>query len=187
LYRIDYWIVKHYCSDTSLGLHIQVSKVVQALIFVPLTIHTILFQQVSQMRDGAWNRVINKLSFVLAALYTVAALFIFLFGDFFIELFWGSAFKGMKLPLLLTMPGVCFLGISYLHSGVVSGMHQLKFNMAIAVFCFLLIVMLDLSLIPRWGINGAAVANSICFLIMFLLYTAGSGTGYRFKPVAFKK
>src|SRR6202042_3662537 len=43
VYRVDYWFVKRFCSDNELGNYIQVSKIVQLFLILPLTIASIVF------------------------------------------------------------------------------------------------------------------------------------------------
>lgn len=169
LYRIDYWIVEKYCSPKELGIYIQASKALQVLLLLPVFLHGVLFQQFSKAIDHA-HEVINKLVLWLILFYLATGLVSYFFGPMFISLLWGYPYSGLYQPLIRSFPGAFFLAISYLFSALFSAAGFIRFNVIIALVTLIVMLILDISLIPKHGINGAAWASSAGYLFMLLFY-----------------
>jgi O-antigen/teichoic acid export membrane protein len=46
-----------------------------------------------------------------------------------------------------------------------AGIGQVNINRQGSVVCFVVILILDLVLIPKWGITGAAIASSVGYIV----------------------
>jgi len=102
--------------------------------------------------------------------YLLGGLFIFAFGRLLILFLWGNEYNEMYEPLILTMPGIIFLAISYLFSPIFSGSGRLSYNIIICLLTLMVVVLFNFLLIPGWGIKGAAVATTAGFAVMMVLY-----------------
>lgn len=76
----------------------------------------------------------------------------------------------MYWPLIIMMPGIIFLAVSYIFSPIFAGKGKVNYNVYISLVTLALVVACNFLLIPEWGIEGAAFATSIGFLAMMILY-----------------
>src|SRR5687767_7955899 len=169
MYRIDYWFVDRYCTDKSLGNYIQVSRLGQLLILPSVIIAQALFTQASKENITFETQSFGKIVRVMLFCYFLAAVFLFLFGEPVILYVWGNEFDEMYEPLMITLPGIIFLSVSYLFSPIFAGHGKVSYNVLIALLTLVVVVICNLLLVPVWGINGAAVSTSIGFLVMMIL------------------
>lgn len=169
LYRVDYWFVEHYCDAKSLGNYIQVSRLGQLLILPSAIIAGTLFPQASQENVSFRASSFGKIVRVLFFSYSLAAVFLFLFGKEVILFLWGKGFDEMYEPLIIIMPGILFLAVSYLFSPLFAGRGKVSYNVFIALVTLVVVIAGNFLLVPEWGINGAAASTSFGFLVMMIL------------------
>ena len=68
------------------------------------------------------------------------------------------------------LPGYFFWAAVIYFAAYFSWQGKFSYNLLCSSCCFAVILLADLLLIPRYGIHGAAVANSIAYTTVFLLY-----------------
>lgn len=170
LYRIDYWFVEYYCSEKSLGNYIQVSKLGQMLVLPAGMIAAILFPQASKENISFQSAQFAKLVKGIFGLYLLAALAVLALGKITISFLWGNEYDEMYLPLLIIMPGIICLAVSFLFSPIFSGKGKPVYNFYICLFTLLVVVISNFVFVPLWGIKGAALATSAGFFVMLSMY-----------------
>ncbi|MFA5076881.1 MAG: flippase [Candidatus Micrarchaeia archaeon] len=84
-------------------------------------------------------------------------------------LFYGSAYASGALVLSIFTIGVFLRTASTVHSSVLAAMRLMKVELGIAVFGALLNVVLNVLLIPGYGMEGAAFASAIALISVSLL------------------
>ena len=180
LYRIDYWFVEYYCSPKALGNYIQVSRVCQLLILPCVIMAGTLFPESSKAKFSFETPAFRKLAKLIVAGYSLIALGIWILGRPIILFLWGADYDQMYEPLMLTMPGVLFLGISYLFSPTFAGKGSITYNVIISFLSLIVVLIANFVLVPVWGINGAALATTIGFAAMMILYFIFAAVKYQF-------
>ena len=100
-----------------------------------------------------------------------------LFGPFFIPLVYGQDYQGSVAPFLLLLPGVAFLTVYRLLTRYWVAIDRQRVNIVLQFTSMPLNVGLNLWLIPRHGILGAALASVISYTfegivmaVIFMLY-----------------
>ncbi len=84
-------------------------------------------------------------------------------GPVAIRLLYGSAFAGSVPPFLLLLPGVCALAINNILSAYLAGVGRIETIVFVAGVGLTSNILLNLILIPRYGISGAALSSSLCY------------------------
>ncbi len=180
LYRIDYWFVEYYCTPKALGNYIQVSRVGQLLILPSIIMAGTLFPQSSKQGFSFESTIFKKLIWRVAFVYLLAGIFVLVFGRWIISFLWGGDYNLMYEPLVITMPGILFLAISYLFSPTFAGKGKLSYNIYISVFSLVVVIMCNFLMVPTWGIIGAAIATTVGFAVMIILYFIFAGIKHQF-------
>lgn len=88
------------------------------------------------------------------------------FGSALIWFAYGPRFHEAVVPMLILLPGVWMLGIGFVVQGDLGGRGRPGISSAVAALSAAVTVVLDLTLIPVLGVNGAALA-SVCAYATF--------------------
>jgi O-antigen/teichoic acid export membrane protein len=94
----------------------------------------------------------------LAAIIGIAAL-----GPVVISVAYGSAFEPAIVPMLIVLPGMWFVGTGTVVAAALSGRGRPGLASALSGLAVAMTVVLDLALIPAFGVNGAAVASLVSY------------------------
>jgi O-antigen/teichoic acid export membrane protein len=70
----------------------------------------------------------------------------------------------------LMLPGYFFWGSVIYFGAFVSATGKFSYNLVGSTLCFTLILFTDIILIPLYGIEGAAFANSVCYIVIYFVY-----------------
>ncbi|PWT96645.1 MAG: hypothetical protein C5B52_15255 [Bacteroidetes bacterium] len=172
VYRIDYWFVSWYCSAADLGNYIQVSKLVQIFLLIPIIIASVIFPYIASGKTKESVAQVKSICHLLCLLFSIACLFLAIAGMKLFPLLFGSSFDKMYEPFLLVIPGILSLAIYTPVSAYFSGVNKVRMNIYSSCIGLVVIVVGDLIWIPKFGIRAAALVSSIgyftclCFSII---------------------
>lgn len=159
-------------NDTDVGVYqitVQISKVVSVLLMV---FNTVFAPQISRLHHQGKREELKKLYIKatrLLALYSLIATFLLLTCSKIILYIFGTEFLQGQTALILRSVGQ-FLNISV--GGVwlmLSMTGKPKFQMYANIFAFIINIVLNLVLIPVYGINGAAFASMISIILISIV------------------
>lgn len=145
---------------------------------------------VSHLMEGDSEKIHYILKMVLKITPFIGlyfSLFLFLFPSAPILILFGSKWVGLvELPLLILVFGYIPLSLGNYLGTVLSGAGKVKELLKASFYLSIAIIFLSLLLIPRYGAAGAALANTITYLLMVLLYGSVLKSLTKFKyPVLF--
>lgn len=180
--RLDVFFVTAFLGFTELGYYaisVQMAEVVYQLASVFATIR--LPQTASGSKADA-DRSFPAISRQLILTSFLIALLVAAGGIALIQIFLPD-FKPSIVALLLLLPGTISLGLAHLYFAELGGRGRPGYGTMIIVINTLTMIVLDLWLIPVWGINGAALASSIVYAMGFSFALVAvqreSGVGFR--------
>ena len=162
-YRADYWLINYFRSESELGIFSQANRFAQMLWVLPNILAAMLIPLIAAP-GGDFNekgvirlvRVINYSNILVIGIIIVVALLTY-------DLFLPASFSAGLFPLLLMIPGYYFFCINILLAAFFSSRRLLWVNLIGSFLCFIVIILADLILIPPFGIQGAAIADSIAY------------------------
>ncbi len=161
-YRMDFWFIDFYGSKKDVGLYSLASKIAQLWWVLPQICAAVFFPLISlgNISDLFFKKVLVKI-LLLSVITGIVAKFIY---PYFIIFFVGKEFSESFLPFILLLPGVIFFSVNILLSAKYSGEGGVLINFKSSLFCFIVILIFNVLLIPKFGINGAAIASSIAYI-----------------------
>lgn len=181
--RIDVLFVSHILGATSLGLYAVSVSIAEILLMVPDAVNRpFLPIRLGLHKKDAKSVTPIVIRYVLFIMVLVC-LCVAVGGKLIILILFGRKFLPAYSPVLWLLPGVLALSIyNFLKADMYS--HNLpgfvSRTSVITLFCNLLFNYL---LIPRFGINGAAISSSISYglatLILLIKSVRLSGNSYR--------
>ena len=174
--RIDQVMIKHMLDAHELGLYAAATKVYEGWIVIPYAISISLMPAIVKLKSSSPEQYEINMSRLLALVFwpgvLVAIISTFL-GKWIIEITFGPEFINAGHVLAIVMWTAAFAAIGSVTARylTVEGMEK---KIAFRTFVALIInVLLNLVLIPIYGIEGAAIATLITILIAnyFINYT----------------
>jgi len=180
-YRVDMLMVAHFLSVSFVGYYSISVAMAEALWYFPAAVGTIILSRTPRLSLDEANKttpVICRNTFFITIL---AALALFGMSRYVVLLFFGSEFLPAVRPLWYLLPGVVALSICKVLSNELTGRGKPMINTLIAGASLTVNVPLNLLLIPRMGIAGAAVASTVSYsvsavvtLVIFMVISGNS-------------
>ncbi|MEO6549158.1 MAG: hypothetical protein ABIN94_14230 [Ferruginibacter sp.] len=168
LYRIDYWFVEQFCSAEDLGNYIQVSKIGQLFFVLPTILASAIFPLTARGGEHLLKELLVVLSRSLLWLYAVACFFLILFGNQLFLFVFGKSFTKMYHAFLFLVPGILSLSMLFTLTAYYAGKNKISINIAGALLALLFVITGDCFLIPKYGINAAALVSSLGYFIYLI-------------------
>jgi len=167
-YRLDMYIVALFLSAAQVGIYSVAVRFSEILWIIPNALGIVIAQRAASRSWEEVNRItasVTRLTLAIMAISCVAWAFL---GKMLIPLFYGQAFSEAVDALLWLLPGTLLLGLwKNLLNDVVSRGYPLLKTLSSGAGVGATILF-DLLLIPKYGIEGAAVASSIAYAIATL-------------------
>jgi len=179
--RMDVFFVAFFLGFTALGYYaiaVQMAEVVYRLAGIFATIR--LPETASRSKTEA-DQTFPRVSRQLIFLSILGVFIVALGGVAFIRILL-PAFQPSIPALLLLLPGSAFLGLANLYFAELGGRGRAGYGSTIITVNSVIMVILDLLIIPLWGINGAAIASTFVYAMgfTFAIYAVQRESGIRF-------
>jgi O-antigen/teichoic acid export membrane protein len=189
-YRLDIFLVGFFLSPFEIGIYTTATGLAEKLWEFPHAIRTVLLYRVaSESEDKRSARTTMQVTRFIAVFMALICVVLAVFSYPLIFILYGSEYLSAAWPLVFLMPGVWALSIGKLLSIHLAGIGKPEIATAGAFISLIVTVVLDLILIPRIGILGAATASSIAYTISTIFYLIAflNITQNRFRDVLFIK
>jgi O-antigen/teichoic acid export membrane protein len=170
-YRVDLFLVASFRNFHDVGLYAVAVSVAQITWLVSTAAATVLLPRVaSQQHDVArMGQIAARVGRITLVACVLTALGLAVAGHPLLREVYGPSYEPAIQALLLLLPGVAALGFAAALSAFIAGIGRPGVNLLIAGGALVVTLAADLSLIPRLGIDGAAIASSISYLVTALL------------------
>lgn len=169
----DVLMLGKYETERNIGVYNAAFKIGYLTLFFVMSMGSIIITDMSEHYNNknfkALHKTIKKATQITAVLTLPLAIFIFIFSEFLLQLF-GAEFTDGKTTLIL-------ITIGALYNAMTGNVDQLL-NMTgqqitvrnVMFVGFLINVILNLFLIPLYGINGAALSSLIVNIIVSTIF-----------------
>ena len=165
--RADLLVVNHFRDASEAGVYSVASQFALLLMLLPSVIATLLFPRITAEQDAGGETTCS------VTRYTTLIMFLCCLGavplSLLLPLVYGSEFSDSTLLLWILLPGVYLMG---LESVLVQHFNALGLPRAIPVYWLITLILnlvLVFALVPRYGAQGAAIASSISYALIFAL------------------
>jgi O-antigen/teichoic acid export membrane protein len=162
-YRLDGLIVNGLKGVTLLGYYSVATAMAETLTYGAVGFALVLFPQVSSVDKKEADRITPVVCRNAVFLTLAGAVIMFVASRELILLIFGPAMTPALVPLWLLLPGIVFMAAAKVISSYLSGIGKPIYTTYIAAGAVIVTVVLDLALIPPYGISGAAIASTITY------------------------
>ena len=188
-YRVDIFFVKNYSGLAAVGTYTVAVWLAQIVWLVPNALASLVLRTVAERegsdsmeRVAAVTRATLALSFAIGIALAVA-------GTLGIAPVFGRAFHGSVPALLLLTPGTILFCPTIVLSAYLNGIQRQAWTTWVACVALVVTGALNLLLVPRIGIEGAAIASTCSYTAstvatLFLVRSLNPGMSLRSLLVA---
>jgi len=166
-YRLDTFFVNYFIGPGAVGIYSVSVGLAELLWHFPNAVGFVIFPKAAATKPEVMNIFTPRVFRITLGVTTLGAIGLVLLGKPFIQLIYSLAFVGAYVPMLALLPGVVLLGGAKVLTNEIAGRGYPHYNSLSAGVAFILTVIFDLILIPRFGILGAALASTIAYTTIF--------------------
>lgn len=173
-YRTDVYLVNLFMSPAYTGVYWVAIQMAERMWIIANVVSTVLIPRLSQLHTEEEKRlaitpIVTR--FVLGTTI-LACLLLALISKPFIYLLFGEAFAGARMALLLLLPGVLAGSVMKVISNDFAARGKPEINSAVSAVTVVVNIVANVLLIPRYGINGGAIAATISYVISLAMKLA---------------
>nr|WP_255168971.1 polysaccharide biosynthesis C-terminal domain-containing protein [Natrononativus amylolyticus] len=175
LYHVDILLLRIFVGSTQTGYYKAALVVAEFLWFAPIAVQMVYLQSSSEMWTKGEYAEINSL-ISQTTRYTLLFTLLIAIGIAsltrpFIQAYFGPDFTPAALPLLILLPGSLGLALARPIYAIGQGKGDLQPLLYATGTAASINIVLNLALIPTYGMTGAAAATSIGYGSMFVFHT----------------
>lgn len=183
LYHVDIVMLRGITGSETTGFYKAALQLAEYLWIVPIALQLLLLHSSatlwSENRTDEITDLSTRVTRYSVLLVTLMAIGIAVLADRFVPLYYGSEFTAAVGPLLLLLPGAVGFAIARPLQAISQGSGRLKALIAATGAGAGMNLVLNATLIPVYGMYGAAAATSFSYGSMFALYVwAARHIGY---------
>jgi O-antigen/teichoic acid export membrane protein len=165
-YRLDIFFIKGYLGLGALGRYTVAVGLAQFLWLIPSALSSLVMRAAAE--QGGTMRVLQRTAEVTRfCLWLSAAggVALIIAAEVALTAVFGSDFEGSVHPLVILVPGVVLFCPTIILSAYLNGIRRQLYTTWVAGGSLVLTVVLNVLLLPRIGIAGAAVASSAAYTV----------------------
>ena len=173
LFHIDIVMVRTLVGDEATGYYRAALALAEYLWIVPIVLQTLLLHSTASLWSEGKTDEITEISGRITR-YNVLLVLVMAIGmaalaHRLVPLYYGADFVVATIPLLLLLPGAIGFAVARPLQAICQGSGDLRPLITAVAIAATLNVVLNATLIPLYGMNGAAVATSTSYGSMFVL------------------
>lgn len=162
-YRLDMLLIAVFLAPAAVGLYSIAVGIAEKLFMFSGALAIVLFPKISSLSDFEATAFTPKVARHTFFLMIIASLLLAVLATPLIKIIFGQTFLPLVLPLLILLPGIIAFGIGGVLAADLCGRGKPEFAFYSSLTCLIVNVILNILLIPKWGISGAAFASTISY------------------------
>ncbi|MDA9898145.1 flippase [Flavobacteriales bacterium] len=165
-YRLDMFLIAYFLDDASVGLYSIAVLLSERIWMVSQSVSTVLFARVANLTDdSSKNKFTSMASRNTLFISVIGGLILAALSHWIILLLFGQEYSQSVMPFLCLIPGVVIFSMGRVLANDFIGRGFPEINTYIAIVVALCNVLLNLWLIPIYGVIGAAIATSTAYIL----------------------
>ena len=170
--RLSIGLLNSVAGNAAVGLLNNAMTTAQMLWYLPDSVGRILFPRVAGSTRQEANRLTAQVCRHTMLLTASACLVLYAVGGWASPFVVGEAFRGSVLPMNLLLPGVLASVLNRVLSKYLSGIGKPNLTSAASIVSLVVNIPLLYVLVGPYGVNGAALATSITYIVNGILMLA---------------
>ena len=135
------------------------------------SITKVLFSDISSRVEYSPDLTAKTLRIVLLISFFLVSI-IYFFGNWLVIVLYGKSFQEVYNVLLFLLPGSFFFNITQILNSDLSGRGYPSYGMRSGLFVLILSSMMNILLIPIYGLKGVALVSSLTYILgaLFMVF-----------------
>jgi len=179
-YRLDSFIIAKMLPFLFLGNYSLAVLVIDAVGKISQTFSLFLFSKIPKANKDESAKITYKYSLIVLLLNILASVFIVLTLRIILEVVFLDKYEYVYFTTILLIPGMLFIGQFRIYYHVLAAKGEGRKGTIATLIGFVFTIVLNIILIPKFHIYGAAIASSISYgisliiiIIMYRTYQRG--------------
>jgi len=165
-YRFDMFLVSAFLNPSSVGFYSIAVGMSEKLWLISKPAATVLFPQISsetdKQRRKEFTPIVSRNVFLITSLGALALYFL---SEWVVILLYSSSFLPSIRPLQILLPGIVAMSVDRVLSNDLAGRGKPLLNTYMGLITVTTNISLNIIWIPKYGIEGAALASMIAYSI----------------------
>jgi O-antigen/teichoic acid export membrane protein len=178
LYHVDVLMLEAFVETEEVGYYKAALVLAEFLWVAPKAVQSVMIQSASEMwHNDQVERITtlaSKATRYILLLTVIMALGIAVLSAEFVPRYYGSEFEGTITPLLLLLPGTVGFAVARPILSVSHARGDMRVMILATGAAAIMNIILNATLIPQFGIEGAAIATSLGYLSLPLFHLVGA-------------
>jgi len=182
-YRLDMFLVNAFLSPIFVGYYSISVSIAEQLWLISSSASLILFVRVASEKDDKrlkeFTPVVSRNVLFMSV---IGALTFFLISKWMISFLYSKSYLPSVIPFNILLPGIVALSVSKVLSSDIGGRGRPLINTYLTGISVFVNLGLNIIWIPKLGVEGAALASTVAYSVMFLgtliIYCKISGNSY---------
>lgn len=162
-YRLDMFLVAYFLTPASVGYYAVSVGIAERLWMFPGSIGTVLFPRISSIKSAQANRLTPKMARHTLLIVFIISLGLLILARPLIRFLFGLEFLPSVGPLIMLLPGIIALSVAKILISDLAGRGKPEFGTLASFISLAVNIPLNIWLIPKWGIFGAAFASTVAY------------------------
>lgn len=162
-YRLDMMLTALFLNPAAIGIYSISVGMAEKLFMIPSAVSVVLFPRISSCSEEEANnftpKIVRNIFFVMIIVCLVSVFFAYPA----IYILFGRDYIASYLPFLILLPGIIAFSIGGILASDLSGRGKPQFAIYASVACLIVNVILNIILIPKLGVRGAALSSAISY------------------------
>lgn len=180
-YRFDMFLVLSMVGLAGQGLYSVAVILAEKLSHIPQSVQVVLFPKLSSLPTEEANRLTPRVLRSSLFVTALAGVLLFLVSRWLVLLLYGTEYLPGARALQILVPGIVVLSIAKILAGDFSSRDRRIYHTIATAVGFAVNLALCLFWIPRMGIEGAAWAKTVAYVVQsgvgLVLFRRASGAG----------
>ncbi|MDP4085842.1 MAG: flippase [Bacillota bacterium] len=169
-YRLDVFLVANFLSMHYVGVYTFAVNIGERLSIFSQSISQVLLPRIAATNaEEDRNQITSMVSRFLMILVLLMSVALFIVSGLIVRLLGGADYPESPMLLRWIIPGVAVLAVEKILSNDLAGRGKPELNMYVSFFNVALNVVLNLILIPKIGVAGAAISTTITYVASFII------------------
>lgn len=179
--RLDQYLIGYFLSPGQVGLYAIAVNMTNVLTRVWESTGTVLFPKLAGADERSAHATTARVARHTVFLTVIGALVIVVVGPISIYVLYDEKFRPAIYPMLWLLPGLVMMALYQILTRNFTSRGKQEINIVAAVLALALNVGLNVVLIPKWGIVGAAIAHDLSYsaaaIVLLVAFVRESGHG----------
>lgn len=170
-YRLCYYLIEKYIGLSDLGRFTISMQASESTWLISRSIALVQYSSISNSNDIQHSRKTtikySKITFIVSII--IMSILIIIPTRLY-EFILGKDFTGIPQIMIFLFPGIVILSVAQILSPYFSGTGKIHINTIGSVIGLVVTIVTSLILIPSYGLIGAAISNTLSYIVITIIY-----------------